>query len=113
LCSARCRKRSSRKPAPPPGSDSSAVVDAVRAELAAAGRLNTWEGQLALVLARLLETATGSSLAAVSREFRRVQDLALRSSGGAPRAPQPDDPLDELKRRRDGKVQGGTRGRPV
>ena len=83
------------------------MVDALRAELIAAGRLNSSQGQLALVLASLLETATGSALVAVSRELRAVRERALGSS-----VPPTDDLLDELKRRRDGEVQG-TRGRPA
>lgn len=71
---------------------------ATRAELEAAGRLDSMLGQVALLLAeRMCEFDTGSGTAALSKELRAVMATAVQ---GAPAAA---DPVDELRARRDRK----------
>lgn len=83
-----------------------ALVNAVRAELEAAGRLDSVLGQVALLLAaRMCDYDTGSGTATVSTELRSVMAAALRD------APAAGDPIDELRRRRDRKR--GARRRPL
>ncbi|HQE16567.1 MAG TPA: hypothetical protein PLD01_16065 [Mycobacterium sp.] len=79
------------------------LLGAVQAELRAIGKLDTVLGKLAENLAERL-TAAGSpaGAAAVSRELSRV----LASIHGHPA--EADDPLDELRRRRDRKRGGIT-----
>ncbi len=81
---------------------SGGLLEALRRELAAAGRLDTALGQQALALAVKLSSPfdTGSAMAAVSRELRAVREEALRG------AEQVADPLDELRLRRDAKRAG-------
>jgi hypothetical protein len=67
---------------PPADADLSAVIDLVaqvQTELAAAGRLDTYLGQGALVLARKMGNTfdTGSATAAVHRELRATMAEAL------------------------------------
>ncbi len=123
-CSTRCRTRASRRTETPetlhgtfnrgPGtnvrtdgsthevSDSGGLLEALRRELADAGRLDTALGQQAIALAVKLASPfdTGSAMAAVSRELRAVREEALRG------AEQVADPLDELRLRRDAKRAG-------
>ncbi len=105
FCDATCRKRASRRPDEAPGTfepDGGGLLDALRRELEAAGRLDTALGQQALALAVKLSSPfdTGSAMAAVSRELRAVREEALRG------AEQAADPLDELRLRRDAKRAG-------
>jgi hypothetical protein len=75
--------------------EDSALLDAARAELQAAGRINTWQGQALLLLAEAMcSPQTGSALAALSREFLRARAAALHDAPAA---------ADELRRRRDRK----------
>jgi hypothetical protein len=119
-CSPRCKKRAADKrvadrlaaeraatPRPAETSQSTALVDQVRAELEEAGRLNTVIGRQALLLATRLETNTndtGGSAAAVSKELRAVMAEAM--SG----VHQAEDPVqqsqDELKKRREKRKHG-------
>jgi hypothetical protein len=72
------------------------LVDAVRKTIEVAGRVNSVEGQLAIVLAeKMVGYDTGGGMAAVSRELSRVMSAVLRDEKAG------DDFLDELKRRRD------------
>jgi hypothetical protein len=80
------------------------LVAAVALELANAERFNTSLGQQAFYLATRIATAsfdTGSSIASMSRELREVMSRAMEGVAVA------DDPLDELKRRRELKLAGG------
>ena len=102
FCSGTCRVRNARAPRPRPEVPTAvdyALRDATRAELEAAGRINTWQGQVLLLLAeKICESGTGSGTAALSQEFRRVRAAALQGvPAGAP------DPVDEVKARRDRK----------
>jgi hypothetical protein len=101
LCGKRTRRRNAATGAParvvpPPVTGASDLLDSVKKTLEAAGRLDTSMGQLALVLAqKMTDYGTGSGIAAISRELSRVMAAALQSAEPA------DDPLDELRRRRD------------
>lgn len=79
----------------------SGVVDAVRAELEEAGRLDTVLGRAALEVADALAAThtTGSAKAALSKELRAVMAEALRGSE------KKSDALDELRKRREQKQQ--------
>ncbi|RBO82079.1 hypothetical protein [Nocardia puris] len=105
-CSLRCQKDAAKlrqQPAAPvvklpmaaePGDP---LTDRVRAELEAAGRLDTVLGQQAAALAAAMAAAGGQAMAALSRELRSVMDEALRGAKAEV------DPIDELKLRRDRK----------
>lgn len=101
-CSATCRSNRRNMSTPPTAGQvaGNSLVKATTAELAAAGKVDTMLGQLAISLAgRMSGTTTG--LAALSRELRSVIDAAVgvKSSGVAPKA----DGIDELRARRDAK----------
>ncbi|MFD1656985.1 hypothetical protein ACFSL4_01725 [Streptomyces caeni] len=116
-CSDRCRVRASRRPkdtaAPAPDrvtavpsgdqAGGESLAGAARTELEGAGRLQTAAGMAVLALARRIDAntaETGSSLAAMVREFRAALADALKGAGEAA------DPVDELKARRDRKRAG-------
>lgn len=116
-CGSTCRARASEKakrdgatpspaamPVAPVQSAASAggLVEAVRRELEAAQRLDSFLGQQALGLAARIEAGgdTGSAVAALSKELRAVMDAALAD------APKAADALDELSERRRRKASG-------
>jgi hypothetical protein len=69
-----------------------AVLTATRAELTAAGRLNTYLGATALVLAERIDQSTGGTgLASLARQLRQTMSAAL--AGVKVTA----DPLDQLR----------------
>lgn len=74
----------------------SRLVEAVEAELRAAGRLETARGYMAVELAKDYGSSldNGSQKASLMREIRATLDAALEGASVA------DDPLDELKARR-------------
>lgn len=101
-CSAACRKRRGRGARPQPQQHDSPLYLATHRELEAAGALNTWRGQQALVLAaRMSGSETNAGVAALSRELRSVIQAALgtKAAGGN----SDDDFIDELQARRDAK----------
>ena len=108
-CSPRCRVRAARQPKPEPAATMPADPDselwtATLGELAAAARVASASGQAALLLARRLDSAaveTGSSVAAMVREHRAALADALK--GAAAEA----NPLDELRARRERKLDAG------
>lgn len=110
FCGDTCRKRAQRDPTPLPhdddepthGTASSALLDAVRAELIEGERLDTALGAQALEIATRMTSPheTGSSVASLSRELRAVMGEALRN------AKRVADPVDELRQRRDRKWVG-------
>lgn len=105
-CSATCRsnKRNMVPPADPGEVGGNSLVKATTAELAAAGKVDTMLGQLAISLAgRMSGTTTG--LAALSRELRSVIDAALGTKTGGGKT-QTSDGIDELRARRDAKRAG-------
>ena len=81
----------------------SGLVDAVTAELEAAGKVNSVAGQHALELANRIASAPAMStgVAALSKQLQSVLAEALRGSG------QVADPVDDLKARRDAKRRAG------
>lgn len=98
-CGSTCRNRKARGSAP--------IAETVgelpaqtRAQLEAAGRLDTVIGQQAVRLAEQICVETGSSLAALNRELRATMAEALADV--APVA----DALDELKARREARRAG-------
>ena len=91
------------RPLPTPADGDPGLLVAVQAELRAIGQLETPLGRLAELLAeRLVGAGSPSGAAAVSRELSRV--LASIRTHPA----EADDPLDELRRRRDRKRGGIT-----
>lgn len=103
FCSDSCRVNNSRKSAPPDDDDEggNSLVGAIRAELVAAGKLNTSLGQLALVLARRIGSET-TGVAALSKELSRVTAAAVGSAASGADAAE-GDYIDELRKRRDAK----------
>lgn len=114
-CSSSCRAKASNavkrggpaapKAAPAPVADlpvRNTLAEAVRNELEAAERLETFLGAQAVALAGRIDAGgdTGSAVAALSKELRAVMDAAL---AGAPKAA---DALDELANRRRRKASG-------
>ena len=82
----------------PAGPGSQDLVAAITAQLDGAGLLGSAVGHQALQLARRMgEYDTGGGLASLSRELRAVMSEAMRAGTAA------EDPLDELRARRDAK----------
>lgn len=114
FCGVNCRNRNVRRAKPahsePAVQASAPEIDAVqvddlvavtKAELEAAGKLNTSLGQQAVRLAeRMRSFDTGGGLAALSREFRAVMAEATRGVKVSV------DVVDELRARRDAKRAG-------
>lgn len=110
FCTPRCRKRHQRNPGPDSGPvavpavpfGDSALVTATKAELLAAGKLDTVLGQQAVRLAERMcgLMDTGSAIASLSRELRAVMAEALAD------APKAGDAMDELARRRRDRAAG-------
>lgn len=106
FCSDRCRKRFSRSPtskAPVTGIadvlvERHPLVVVTTQTLEDAGVLDTIAGQQAVSLARRIASPheTGSAVASLSKELQAVVRVALARVSN-------DDPLDELRRRRDRK----------
>jgi hypothetical protein len=112
-CGSSCRARQSERPvvaaapvadlpSPAPVPVPSRLVVMVEAELEAAGRLNTARGQMALELAMFVGNPfdNGSQRAALLRELRACLDAALEGAKVA------DDPLDEIRARRERRLAG-------
>jgi hypothetical protein len=115
FCGSTCRKRASRgavsvgpvRPVvavPLAAGEAGGVEAATRAELDAVGRTGSSEGQKALMLARRLDADvrdTGMGLAAVMRAHSVALAEAVKGATVA------DDPVDELRARRDEKRAAG------
>ncbi len=102
FCSARCRNRNAKHPKPPGlvipvGPPDGALTAVLLTELGSVGRVETVPGQQALTLARRMDATgeTGSALAALSKEFRAVREVALEGVAVVV------DPVDDLRLRRD------------
>lgn len=100
-----CRKRVQRggvAAAPvQPVTVSTSTVEAVRAELEAAGRTHTHLGAAALALAERIDAATAvMGFAALVKELRATMEAAVAGVREAA------DPVDELRARRDNKRAG-------
>jgi hypothetical protein len=111
FCGSNCRVRASRGQLAPvdaeplpviPPAVSSGLVAATEKRLTDVGRLDTWEGQAALDLARRIEVAsamdTGSAYASLQRELRAAMAEALK--GAAKPQSAVSRHQDELARRR-------------
>lgn len=112
-CSDRCRKQAARgsdaqasEPAAPVEPTDSGLVESVRRDLEAAGRVDTFAGQLALQLARRLSTPDESGISSLSKELRTVMAAALEgvippsAEGGEEPAPVEEDEDEVTKARR-------------
>jgi len=73
------------------------LAQVTRDQLDAAGRLETYQGQAALELARRIVSPfeSGSSVASMTKQLRETMADALKGAAVAA------DPLDEIRRRRD------------
>ena len=103
FCGSSCRARNTKNPATPVAvvkGEPDPLVTATAAELDAAGQLETVRGRQALALAAQMTSGsdTGSSVAALSKEFRAVMD-EIRSL-----VPAKADPMDQLRQRRERKA---------
>lgn len=112
-CSEACRKRHDRAQARlevvrelPPSRDGR-VAETTRAKLEAAGQLGSPLGAAAVALAQRIDGVslfdTGSALAALVRELRATLAEATKGTIVA------NDPIDELRARREAKGAGGGR----
>lgn len=102
-----CRKRAKRRGgsvaamSDGPEGRSTETVAAVRAQLEAAGRAETYLGAAALALAERIDNSTAvMGFAPLVKELRSTMDAALAGVKVA------GDPVDELRARRDRKLAG-------
>jgi glycerate-2-kinase len=109
FCSEDCRKRNHQsKPRAPESpivavDNPESILATTRAQLEAAGRVDTPSGQVALLLAARLDAnvrESGMGIAAIVREHSRTLAEALKN------AKQAADPVDELRERRDSRRVG-------
>jgi hypothetical protein len=104
FCSAKCRKAAflrRQESSGTVGERKVSAVEAVTAELEAAGRLETYLGASALALAERIDSSTAvMGFAALVKELRFTMEAAL--AGAVVVA----DPVDELRSRRDRKYAG-------
>lgn len=105
MCSSTCRSRKARGAAPAPRGESP-LVKATKAELVAAGKLDSMLGQQAIALAARMSTETSGGVAGLSRELRTVMAAAIGSVPAATPAPGAGDEIDELRARRTAKQAG-------
>jgi len=75
-------------------------LEVVERELVEAGRLDSVAGRQALMVAEKMQVASGSGLAALSKELTSVLAVALQGSAVV-------DPLDELRVRREARRTAG------
>lgn len=115
-CGATCRSRKNRGavpaanlpfagsgvPSDDQGSDEPRLVKAVRTALESAGRLESFAGQQAMHLAEQMSSnKVAIGVAALNKELTATMDRALANTTKA------DDPVDEVKARRDAKRLAG------
>lgn len=110
-CDSSCRRRAheARKanpaaaPTVPADSVVSDLAGAVRKELEAGGRAETVSGQLAIAMARRIDSSgtTASSMASLSKELRALLAEALE---GVKRPGAVEDPVDQARASRDVKL---------
>lgn len=116
---ARAAKRTARKPAarktktetPPTDTDTptptpaTGLVDTVRRDLAAVNAVDTFNGQLALELARRVANPDEPSTSALSKELRAVMTLAVGAAATAGQQPKaeapPEDEVEKARRKRE------------
>lgn len=103
FCSDACRKRVARRPETAPKEIPSGVVRSVKRELENARTIDTPLGQMTMQLAERLENAqfdTASAIAALAKELRLMLEAALAQQVRV------DDPMDELRARRERRHAG-------
>lgn len=108
FCSESCRKKATRGTSTPRMEPISAAVDPIAsthsrvlADLEKAGRAETYLGAAALALADRIDQSTAvMGFAALVKELRSTMDAAMAGVTVA------DDPVDELRARRDRKYAG-------
>lgn len=103
FCSDACRKRVSRKVEVEPSQVPTGVVRTVKRDLEKARTIDTPLGQMTLQLAERLENSTfdtASAIAALAKELRLTLEAALAQQVRA------DDPMDELRARRERRHAG-------
>lgn len=80
FCGDTCRKRAQRE-----GNRGAEVsgetLEATRAALVDAGRAETWQGALAMTLARRVDETPGSGAGALGKELRATMAEALQGAG--------------------------------
>jgi hypothetical protein len=102
-CSATCRSNR-RNGAARTNIVETPLVRATKAELEAAGKLDTRLGQQALILAaRMSGTQTAAGVGTLSKELDRVVAAAVGAIAAAKPASSKGDDVDELRTRRDNK----------
>ena len=105
-CSDRCRKAtpSTAVDAPDLEPENLGLVTSVRRELETNDAVDTFAGQLALQLAKRLSSPEESGISSLSKELRTVMAAALE--GRTPPADEePEDEVDQARRRRDEKAR--------
>lgn len=91
------------------------LVEAVRKDLIKAGRLETTDGQIAMLLAEQAEVATGSAASSLTKSLREAVDRAMagadvpanRGGGRWPRVEKSE--LDKARERREQKARQAAR----
>jgi hypothetical protein len=105
FCQPACRQRAyvtRRRSAANAAAATHPLVLAAEKRLREAGRLDTVDGQLALILARKLCRADVAGAAAISRIFRETMARALAGAPAVPRPghPEPEDVVAKARRKR-------------
>lgn len=104
-CSDRCRKAKPSSPSDVAEPDADpGLVDSVRRELEEHEAVDTFAGQLALQLAKRLSSPEESGISSLSKELRTVMAAALEGRT-PPAAEEPEDEVDQARRRRDEKAR--------
>lgn len=99
-CGDTCRKRAQRAGAVSDSAGSGAAKVSVLAALESAGRADTWQASIALVLADRLDATPGSGAASLAKQLDAAMAVALEGVKVAV------DEMDELRLKRDRKRAG-------
>lgn len=97
-------KGSKADPAESPEPENLGLVDSVHRELVQHEVVDTFAGQLALQLAKRLSSPEESGISSLSKELRTVMAAALEGRT-PPAAEEPEDEVDQARRRRDEKAR--------
>jgi hypothetical protein len=90
------------------------LVEAVRNDLVKAGRLETTDGQIAMLLAEQAAVATGSAASSLTKALRdavdrAVEGVAVPTGGAAKKARSEKSELDKARERREQKARQAAR----
>lgn len=98
-CDATCRSRGNRGAGDIPEIPSG-LVDRTRAELVRLKKLETVDGEQALIIATRMTSSyeTGTAISALSKDLSRLMSALGRGAGAA-------DPVDEMRERRERKAR--------